>query len=259
LKRQRFWVLFGFVLVAQPVFASDLSILDYGADGQRRYDRCLELVRHSPAIALEQAEGWVKAGGGAAALHCEGLALVELKRNGEAAAKFEQAAHEKGIGASVNRAALLDQAGNAWLLAGRTDKAEAVFSAALLADPQDEDLLSDRARAKGLRKDWAGAEADLSAVLSLDPNRADALVLRASARHALGRKGDASADIAKALDVDPDYPEALVERGTMKFEDGDAAGAKADWQLVIRDAPGTDAAAAAKVRIQSLTAKPAKR
>jgi tetratricopeptide (TPR) repeat protein len=245
----------GFAL-ARPALAADLSVLDYGASAESRYERCLELVKDAPATALDQAGGWVKAGGGPAAQHCEGLALVKLKRYAEAAGVFEKAAKAGKLKAPSQRAALDDQAGNAWLLAGKADKADAAFSAALTEAPADEDVLADRARARGLRKDWAGAEADLSAVIAIDPNRADALVLRASARHALGQKAAAEADIASALDVDPDYPEALLERGNMKLEDGDSAGAKADWQLVVAGAPGTDAAATATVRLQALSAKP---
>jgi Tfp pilus assembly protein PilF len=254
-KRQSIWLLVCSLGVVSPAFAADLSILDYSAQEKDRYDRCLVLVKRDPGTALEQAGAWYKAGGGAAALHCSALALVDMKRYVEAAGKLEQAAKESGKAAASERAALMDQAGNAWMLAAKTDRAEAAFSASLNFVPQDEDVLTDRARARGLRKDWAGAEADLSAVLSLDPDRADALVLRASAVHAQGRKADARADIAHALDIDPGYPEALLERGTLKLEDGDAAGARADWKDVAKAAPGTDAASEAAVRLQSLPAK----
>src|SRR5580704_25846 len=121
-RLQVFLILIG-LLVLRPAFAADLSILDYSVEGKNRYDRCLELIKRDPAVANDQADGWVKTGGGAAALHCQGLALVELKRSDAAAAKFEQAAHDHGLANPAERAALLDQAGNAWLLAGKPDKA----------------------------------------------------------------------------------------------------------------------------------------
>ncbi|HEY5046945.1 MAG TPA: hypothetical protein VII49_02865 [Rhizomicrobium sp.] len=253
--------LLGGMLVASPAAAASLSALDDPSLGKDRYDRCVELVKRDAAAAIEQAAGWYKEKGGGAALHCQALALVQLKRYGQAGEKLEQAAREDPAGSAPRRAALLDQAGNAWLLAGQAVRAESAFSAALLLAPQDEDLLADRARARGLRKDWTGADADLSAVLSLDPNRADALVLRASARHAQGRKADAGADIDRALEIDPEYPQALLERGDMKLGDGNLAGARADWQRVVRDAPGSDAAASAQSNLQSsgeLAGKPAK-
>jgi tetratricopeptide (TPR) repeat protein len=252
---QRFvaWLLAALWCVTVPAGAANLAILDDPSLGKDRYERCLELAKRNPHVAVDQAGLWYKEGGGGAALHCAALALVDLKRYGDAALKLEAAAHEQGL-AAARRGELLDQAGNAWLLDGQPDKADMALSAALSFTPQDEDVLADRARARGLKKDWSGAEADLSAVLSLDPNRADALVLRASARHAQGRLLDARADIDRALDIDPGYPEALVERGTMEFEAGDAAGARADWLEVMREAPGTGASAEAATRLKLLAA-----
>ena len=258
MKSRFLWVLLAGFL-AGPARAADLSQLDDPMLGTNRYDRCLELVKRNAASAINQANGWYQDGGGPAALHCQALALVELKRFDQAAEKLEEATRNGIVGSARERADLMDQAGNAWLLAGKSDKAEAAFSSALAFVPQDEDTLTDRARARGLRKDWTGADADLSAVIALDPNRADALVLRASARHALGRKAEARADIARALDVDPDYPEALLERGVLKLEGGDGAGARADWQRVVSVAPGTDAAQMAQTRLQAMSAKSTKR
>jgi Tfp pilus assembly protein PilF len=244
--------------LSPPALAANLSVLDDPSlGGRNRYDRCLELVKRNPATALGAANGWIGDGGGAAALHCSALALVSLRRFAEAAAKLDQAAREPASNAVSMRAELLDQAGNAWLLASQPAKADASFSGALAFAPQDEDVLADRARARGQRRDWRGAEADLSAVLSLDPDRLDALVLRASARHALGDRVDARKDIDHALDLDSGYPEALLERGTMKFEAGDLAGARSDWQQTLRAAPDSEAAHAAQTRIQALAA-PAK-
>jgi tetratricopeptide (TPR) repeat protein len=245
-------LLAGLVSLSMPSFAAAPSPLNDRSLGADPYDRCLKLVDKSPGTAFDQAEGWYQNGGGPAALHCEGLALVQLKRYAEAAGKFEEAARSGAIGSRDERAALLDQAGNAWLLSGKPDRADEDFSGSLGFAPHDEDTLADRGRARGLSKNWAGADADLTAVLAIDPNRADVLVLRASARHAEGRKPEARADIDHALEIYPDYPEALLERGAMKAEGGDADGARADWQEVLSVAAGTGAADEAKVRIQAL-------
>jgi len=241
-----------------PVLAKNLSLLDDPSLGKDRYGRCIELGKRSPGTAVDQANGWYADGGGAAALHCEALALVDLQRYAEAAEKLTLAAGEGTLGAAPARVDLLDQAGNAWLLAGQAEKADASFSAALAVAPKNSDVLTDRARARGMRKDWSGAVSDLTTVLALDPDRADVLVLRASALHAEGKTQDAKADIDHALRIYPDYPEALIERGNMKFESGDQAGARADWQAVIAAAPGTDAAASAEQRLKSVAEKPAK-
>jgi len=238
---------------AFPAIAADVSSLDgKSLIGDSRYERCLDLVKRDAGRALDAATAWHGAGGGAAALHCSALALTALRRYSEAAQQLDQAAHDAMAGDAALRAELLDQAGNAWMLAGLADKAVASLSGALAFSPNDADLLFDRARAHAMARDWPGAEADLSAIIAQDPNRADVFVLRASARHAEGRKADARADLDRALAVYPDYPEALVERGTMKLEAGDRVGAAADWQQVLRDAPNSDAGAAARARLAEL-------
>jgi tetratricopeptide (TPR) repeat protein len=228
--------------------------------GPNGYDRCLELVKHDPARASKEAAAWANAGGGAAALHCEALALSTLKRFPEAARTLESAAANAGAANTPLRAELFDQAGNAWLLAGNTAKAEATLSSALTLSPRNEDILFDRARARGAAKDWTGAIDDLTAVIAADPERADVYVLRASALHAQGKADRARADIAHALAIYPAYPEALVERGTMRIEAGDRAGARADWQQAAREAPDSDAGAAARARLaQFSVAAPSKK
>ena len=232
---------------AAASYAANVSELDNGSlHGGNRYDRCLELERQNPQAALDAAQAWYAAKGGAAALHCEALSLTQMRRYSEAAEKLDDAAHQLDSKSTAMHAALYDQAGNAWMLAANPQKAIASLSAALTFSPSDTDILTDRARAKAEARDWVGAEADLGAILALDPDRADVYVLRASARHAEGRRAEADSDIAHALAIYPGYPEALVERGSMKFEAGDQAGARADWQQVLAEAPDSDAGAAAR-------------
>ena len=247
----------GVLLGLSQVHAATVSLLDDPAlVGTSRYERCLTLVKNSAHDAASAADAWHGAGGGAAALHCEAMALTALHRYSEAAVKLDQAAIIAPGGEHDLRIALYDQAGNAWLLAGNAEKAEASLDTAVAMSPRDEDILFDRARARAARKDWSGAESDLTKLLTLDGDRADAWVLRASARHAEGRRAEAGADIAHALAVYPDYPEALVERGTMKLETGDASGARADWQTVIHAAPNGDAANAARQHLADMTVTP---
>ena len=238
---------------AAPSFVDDKTL-----DDAQRYRSCLELVRTDANTAYEQAQMWHDTGGGAGAEHCIALALIQMKSYNAAADKLDALARERDVGGADMRAELLDQAGNAWLLAGQPEAATASFSAAINLGANDADVLSDRARAKAMLKDWAGADADLTAALAKDQYRADLLVLRASARHAMGRKAAARADIASALDIDPHYADALVERGAMKLEDGDKAGARADWQFVLATQPNSPAADSARARIEQLELSGAK-
>lgn len=238
------------VFAAAAGAASPLD--DPALAGRNRYDRCLDLALKKPQAAFDAALAWRDEGGGAAAQHCIAVALVGLRHYGEAAYRLDALAHDRTAGDAHTRAAILDQAGNAWLLAGQPEDASASFSAALKLVPDDPDLLADRARAKAMKKNWAGAVADLTAALARDPNRPELLVLRASARRALGRLGEARADLEQALRLAPNDPEALVERGAMRFDAGDKAGARADWRKVIIAAPNSPAGQAAREHIQEL-------
>ncbi len=241
----------GLLSFAGPAYAA--SPLDApNLPGQDRYDRCLQLAQKSPQSAFDAALAWRDDGGGAPSQHCIAVALVGLKHYGEAAYRLDKLAHDPTAGGAATRAAILDQAGNAWLLAGQPEDARMSFSAALKLVPFDPDVLADRARAKAMTKDWRGAESDLSAALTRDPNRPELLVLRASARRALGRRDEARGDLERALRLRPNDVEALVERGAMKFDSGDKAGARADWRAVIAAAPDSAAAASARQHIEQL-------
>ena len=247
------------LLALTPVcFAASLSLVENSITGGDRYDRCLSMIKTRANEAVTTAEAWHKSGGGAAALHCEALALVALHRYADAGLGLDQAAIVAPKDNTELRAALFDQAGNAWLLAGQVEKAQSALDSALSLSPRNEDFLFDRARVDAARKDWHAAEADLSSLLAIDPDRADAFVLRASARHAEGRKSDADADIARALNVYPNYPDALVERGAIKYEAGDIAGAQADWEAAVHDDPDGDAGASARQHLADLASVAAK-
>ncbi len=214
------------------------------------YGDCVAAVSADAKKALPRAEEWSRTGGGAPAEHCAALALSGLNRYREAAAKLDALANRPGVGDYRGRAALYDQAGNAWLLAGKAQAADHSFSAALRLTPDDAEMLADRARARAVLKNWAGIEADLSAAIRIDQDRADLLSLRAAARRHLGRKEGAATDILRALTIYPDYPAALIQRGAMRLEAGDINGARRDWQKAAQK--GGDTAVEAKRLLATL-------
>ncbi len=254
--RRRLLLLCALPLAMSPAFAARLVLDDQTLVGKGRYERCLYLVDRNPRGAYEAASAWTGDGGGAPSQHCEALALVGLQRYAEAAARLDSLGRDVSSGDLVLRAQILDQAGNAWLLAGKGDNAAASFTAALNYSINDPDILADRAQARAINRDWRGADADLTSALVTYPTRVDLLVLRSSARHALGRRVEAHADIDRALALKPSDPDALVERGSMKFEEGDTAGARADWQKAATSAPNTQAGATARSYLASMTAAP---
>lgn len=216
------------------------------------YRSCLSASNLNPAAALTDAEAWEKAGGGVPAQHCAALALVSLKRYAEAGKRLDQLAAEHGVPDVSFRAALYDQAGNAWLLDGNGARAVQSFQAALALSGDDPDLFADLARAQAMRHDWHEVDLDLNAALQISPHRADLLVLRASARRALQHYAEARSDIETALRLRPGDSNALVESGLLRKQLGDLNGARRDFQAALKTATG-DTAAIAKENLQALS------
>jgi tetratricopeptide (TPR) repeat protein len=204
-----------------------------------RYRRCLADSSANPAAALADAEAWAKAGGGVPAQHCAALALVSLKRYAEAGSRLDKIAGGPDKLENQFRAALYDQAGNAWLLAGDGARAVQSFSGALTLSASDADLFADLARAQAMRRNWQEVVLDLNAALQISPRRADLLVLRASARRALKNYQDALADTEAALKLSPGDGSALVERGLLRRQLGDMGGARRDFQAALKTASGS--------------------
>ncbi len=203
-------------------------------DSAARYRDCLAQIERNADVAYDAALDWQSRGGGAAAKHCAALALVELELYGEAAVRLGALADEPDAGGPEARAAILGQAGNAWLLAGGPQNAVTAFDAALGLAPGDPALLIDRARAQAAQENYAAAESDLSQAIAADPANAAAFVLRASARREQGLLEQALADIERALRLVPDAPNALAERAAIRLAQGDEAGARADWVRVAQ-------------------------
>ncbi len=224
------------------------------ADAQM-YERCLRLAKTDPSAARDMAEAWHDRGGAHPADHCFAVALVGLKQYKPAAERLETLAQAMVHAPAALRAEVLDQAGQAWLLAGDPGRAYAAAGAALKLAPNDPDLLVDRAEAAGSAGWYDKAVADLDRVLKADPQRADALIYRASAYRALGRLDAAAADIDRAVALAPNSVEGLLERGNIRRLRGDLAGARQDWLRVSLLAPGSAADAAAKGNIERLDVK----
>jgi tetratricopeptide (TPR) repeat protein len=217
-----------------------------------RYHTCLAETKDNAVLALKDAQQWDKEGGGLPARHCAALALVAQGKYRDAANRLDMLARGKDVPDSRFRAALFDQAGNAWMLAGDGARAIASLSSVLALTGGDADIFADLARAQALRKNWREVDMDLDAALQLDPNRPGVLVLRASARRALGRLKEAWADLEQALKLQPGDANALVERGLLRKQIGDMGGAKRDFQAALKASPSGPVADAAKANLEIL-------
>jgi tetratricopeptide (TPR) repeat protein len=185
------------------------SLLLIAATSQDRYGNCIDLTKTTPKSAYNLASQWRAQGGGAAAMHCQALALLGLGENARAAGILDAAADSLSK-QPIPSADLLAQAGNAWLLANDPARAIARLSTALTRMPQTNparaDVLVDRARGYASLENKDGALADLSAATSLAPRNPQILLLRAEIYLSRGDTDMATADlaIAKTLPMDAD-------------------------------------------------------
>ena len=223
-----------------------------GAD----YDRCLGMLDPDPEGAVTFATAWEATGGGATATHCLALATIATGEPDHGAAMLEKLATASAA-PPATRASMLDQATQAWLMAGDVDRAVASATAALALSPDDPDLLIDRAIATGNLDHFADAIADLTRALAIDPRRPDALTLRAAGHRQTNHLDLAQSDIDAALRIDPDQPEALLERGILRQRRNDPAGARQDWQRAAQLAPDSSTADLAQQNLALLDAGPA--
>lgn len=225
----------------------------------RPYETCVRSIDVDPGETFEEALIWRDRGGGLPAERCAALALISLNQPGEAAVRLEALARRPAAGSLPERAQLLTQSGNAWLLAGQPKMAEDTFSAAIKLVPRDAEIWIDRARSRAVQSRFAEAETDLTNALTIDKYNAEAFVLRAAARLKRGNNAGYRADISAALASEPRNPEALVERGSIRAAEGNVQGARADWSQVLAAAPKSPAAEVARSRLQALETRPRRR
>jgi tetratricopeptide (TPR) repeat protein len=214
------------------------------------YNHCMDLAKTDPGAARDMAAKWAAQGGAHPADHCYAVALIGLKQYKPAAERLDKlAAAMLTVAPDSLRAEVLDQAGQAWLLAGEAARAYNDTGAALALAPGDPDILIDRAEAAGEAGWFDKAVADLDVVLKADPRRVDALVYRATAYRTLDKLDPALADAEAAVRLAPNSAQAVLERGNVRGLRGDLDGARQDWRTALTLAPGSAAALAAKANL----------
>lgn len=223
-------------------------------DHAYQYEACMTLAREAPQDAFETALTWRGLGGGDAAEHCVAVALIGLGQHAKAAGRLEALAGKAKQTATI-KAGLLAHAAQAWLLAGRAMRAESVLTVALKLTPSDSALMVDRAQARAGYKDYAGAVEDLNKAIELGGGEADAFVFRASAYRHLDKLELALADLEKALALEPTHLDGLLERGILRRLREDNNGARQDWLVILRTAPESPAAEAARRNLESMDVK----
>ena len=240
-----------FATLTADAFARSPARRELPEDPAKHYEACMNLARKQPTEGWEEALAWSSLGGGEPAAHCAAVALMGLEQYGEAATRLERLA-ETSHQAPGLRALILEQAGQAWLMEGKPDRAYGALTTGIKLDPHNPDLLVDRAQALAAAANYREAEADLTAALKLAPKEADILTFRASARRYLDNVKGARADIDQALKLDPGFADAWVESGTLRRIAGDDAGARKDWIRALELSPKSPAGDAARRNIELL-------
>lgn len=221
-----------------------------------RHMACLSNVAGDASQGMARAETWLAEGGGPAARHCLAVAEARIGDPAAAARSFSDLAEELPAERRSDIGRLWGQAGNAWLLAERPTRALKAFDLAVGELPDEWDLLADRAVARALLDDYAGAVLDLSKAIGLVGPAPELLLYRGTAYSHLEDYGRALADLDAALAKSPLYAEALLERGYVRALSGDAEGAKADFRQVQTLAKGGALAASAGAALKQLEGQP---
>ena len=213
------------------------------------------LVERDPSGALDSAVEWERQGGGDAARHCKALALIRTGDVEGGALELERVAEAMPQMKAPMAAKLFAQAGQAWIRAGNPQRALYSQNQGLKLNPQDVDLLVDRALTYGSSGMYFEALDDLNAAVDLSPNEPDIYAMRAAAYRQLENPDLALDNVEQALKISPSHPGALLERGYLRRAQGDLVGARSDWLTVIQVVPGTEAANAAQQNIEKLEIK----
>jgi tetratricopeptide (TPR) repeat protein len=250
--------LLALVLATAPVEAATKkpgSGATLNFDDAQEYTACMTLARRKPDEGLESALTWQSRGGAEAAEHCAAVALIGLGESGEAATRLEKLGTRLAPGRPGLAAEILAQAGQAWLMAGKADRAYAVQTTALKLVPKDVDLLVDRAVTLGQAKNYWEAIDDLNRAHELAPKRSDVLVYRASAYRFVDSPDLAREDLDAAITLDPRNPEAYLERGILRRLANDRDGARSDWLKTLALGTGTPTGEAAQKNLELLDLK----
>jgi tetratricopeptide (TPR) repeat protein len=123
------------------------------------------------------------------------------------------------------------------------------FDRAIKLNPKDDAPYYNRAQAKRLKKDTAGAIADYTRAIELGSTNPAAYNNRGNARAENNDRDGAIADYTRAIELKPDYARAYYNRAITKQAKGDTTGAKADFKAAEKLDPelaGNEAAGDSK-------------
>ncbi|WP_381424259.1 hypothetical protein [Sphingorhabdus arenilitoris] len=229
---------------------------------------CIKLARSDPNSAIVNADIMTRAGGGYLADICQAEAHASARDYPKAADIFAKAAALAASAKDDRAANLWAQAGNAAIAAGQNANAITYLTKALDGagqPPQKRaEILIDRARAQVAsdgadgndvaEDDVAAANADLAEVRRITPDNGLAWLLSATLARRSGDLANAQNYIKTAADLSPSDAAVALEAGNIAAAAGAYRIAREQWQQVIKIAPDSPQAQAAKILLSELDA-----
>lgn len=216
-----------------------------------QYEACMQLVKRQPQEAFDGALAWKGLGGGEAAEHCIGTALIAMKNYKLGALRLEDLA-QQAKRTKEFKAQILAQAAQGWFLQGDLKRARAVISTAIDLDNTVADFYVDRAQMRAESEAFQHALDDLDTALVIDDAHVDGLAFRANAHRRLENFEAAWADVSKALALDPGHTAALLERGMLYRIEGKNEFARKDWTTLLAIDPSGNLAETARLNLEKM-------
>ena len=222
---------------------------------------CLRLSGSDAEAGLAEAQRWRASARGtdrARAGHCEGLALVQLDRFGEAQAVFLAARGETDADDILYRARIGAMAGHAALASENVEGAVPAFQAAIADARTGDDMMlagqleADLAGAYVVAGDDAAAASALDRARQADPGSFRAWLLSATLARRTDRLTDAQRFIERAATLAPRNPAIGLEAGVIAALNGRDEDARASFASVIEVAPDSGEAAQAQRYLEQL-------
>ena len=220
-----------------------------------KYDACLRLAETNPIKGYKKGLKWYAANGGVAARHCMAASIFFSGDNLNGASRLEALERDIPKENIFLRSQILAQAGQAWLMAGLADRSSQLLTKAINLNPENPELYLDRATIRIERFEYIQALKDLDQAIVLDPSFGDAYLYRAYVKRDSKDIAGALTDINSVLELLPGLPVAVLERGFLKESIGDENGARKDWEIIIKQAPKSEEAKAARIKIIGLDEK----
>lgn len=144
-----------------------------------------------------------------------------------------EAAYTAAVQAAPDNPLVYNNRGMFFQQTGKLDLARADFSKALELNPNFAVAYTNRGFVAMSEGNPFAAEQDFTASLKIDPNQPAVFSLRGTARLAQGKPEEALADYNQVLRMDPNNPVALSDVGFAKYFAGDFQGAAAAFEKAL--------------------------